>query len=185
MLRWLVRILTTLSILLFLMSLSFCSYFAADAFLRASTWIEQLLYSKHESTVASANGKINIIWITTHTQLPHEDSAQSLRDNGLLNGHVWWTGLYARRAADVFTRSGHTLHFGFGYSHEVKKTATSSFETWQTVFPWALPTAVFAALPAFAGWRFLHRRKEGLCPTCGYDLRASPDRCPECGRLVS
>jgi len=67
----------------------------------------------------------------------------------------------------------------------------SSFadESWQTwAFPTWLAAFAFAILPIFELIliaRRLRRQSASVCIKCGYDLRASIDRCPECGTTFS
>jgi hypothetical protein len=54
------------------------------------------------------------------------------------------------------------------------------------ILPHWFATILLALLPAwqFARWlRTRRRRAQGHCQKCGYDLRATPDRCPKCGTI--
>jgi len=77
-----------------------------------------------------------------------------------------------------------TVHaLGFEFSR-----GTRGSNTWRFVAVpcWSL-AGLLLILPALQiRWFFVRRRRRrhGRCRVCGYDLRATPDRCPECGHAV-
>jgi hypothetical protein len=55
---------------------------------------------------------------------------------------------------------------------------------WRLEIPfWAIAAALAVVFVpgGFKSWLRRARRRRGLCPACGYNLFASPGRCPECG----
>ena len=88
------------------------------------------------------------------------------------------------------TRQWRWQFAGFEFSHfaEVPAGTTTVSDTyWNLTTPLALWVVLFLLAPAAWLKRHVRRRKQshrtstGRCPSCGYDVRATPDRCPECG----
>ncbi len=46
------------------------------------------------------------------------------------------------------------------------------------------PVLAIGLISIARSWRTTFRKRYGLCLKCGYDLRASTDRCPECGEPI-
>ena len=104
----------------------------------------------------------------------------------LSNAHLGIIGYY-----DDFTLAGTIVlggrwwaSFAPSFVNSAINVGGSTFRMWSLSIPLWMPIALFG----FLFWRSfvpLYRRRKrkklGLCVKCGYDLRASKDRCPECG----
>jgi len=72
-----------------------------------------------------------------------------------------------------------------GHGFIFQKSAT--FEFYNLGLPYWLILLITALVPSVRLTARLRRKRPppGLCPKCRYDLRATPDRCPECGTVVA
>lgn len=81
----------------------------------------------------------------------------------------------------------HDVQMGYSFIASVRHPPPVDItRTWVIpLWPILILTAIFPALWAIE-WRRARRRMCAThCARCGYDLRATPDRCPECGAIPS
>jgi hypothetical protein len=77
---------------------------------------------------------------------------------------------------------------GFSIHHEPQSGSFKGSEMRVLVVPYWAILGAFAVAPTWVTLvriRSDRRRKFRHCPSCGYDLRATPDRCPECGAVTA
>ena len=120
-------------------------------------------------------------------------------------GVSYFSVLYvpAKRSPNMGLHAGAV--YGMGYGYELTPGwSIRGFIRWDTRWlpdyeyfgssphqytwwlPLWIPTIIFLMLFLWLRYSPIHRRRKrkklGLCVKCGYDLRGSKERCPECGQ---
>jgi hypothetical protein len=141
--------------------------------------------------IISSRGTITMLVISGRSQLRDNPKAipehyQVKNSEGWQRSRVIW---FSESAREYFVRQGGRAYLGFGYTSKTWETGSAPdlYISRRLLLPSAFPTALFAIAPVHFILRFLRSRRRqtrisaGLCPNCGYDMRSSPERCPECG----
>jgi hypothetical protein len=147
------------------------------------------VWRHQHDTLVSMDGSVVLRRMVVKVAL-EPGAAEDLREN-LPEGTFLWTSAppeeLARAAWLRRTMAGGALGFNAwrdGPAADESETGRSvvfvAMPIWSIVAVTALPALLLGIAPLRYRRRRL-RRLAGRCPRCDYDLRATPDRCPECG----
>jgi hypothetical protein len=73
----------------------------------------------------------------------------------------------------------------WGVVHLKRHDSRESYFLWYLTLPFWSVALFLVTLLCHRAWTLPRRwnKRPGACPVCGYDMRATPERCPECGTV--
>jgi hypothetical protein len=125
----------------------------------------------------TAEGRWALIdgWYHEHWEAPHMRRAQEFEEVNLDGEDLWCLG-FAITTTRRFPTTVETVTY-----EQVANVAGVVVPLWALTLLLAVVTIVGVAKLRRAD----KRSRAGLCAVCGYDLRASSERCPECGSPIA
>ncbi len=144
--------------------------------------------------IQSLNGSLYLSWSTTTITVVRDDPNWNPPKRGPLMrvSHSPLTAEWRRQNRRGTSRLLYFKVFRDGGAPTLRSRPGGSV-TWQArsrnvVFPYwcaLMPSLIFPTLWLARRTRHRRRRAAGRCHHCGYDLRATPGRCPECGTAAA
>jgi hypothetical protein len=99
-------------------------------------------------------------------------------------GWFWHSNMGTIAHRGWFTKNTFLSKLGFDWYDVATTGRGGTWTDWGLVLSDWFLVVLFLILPAMWVKGLRRSLKSGYCATCGYDLRASKDRCPECGTPI-